>query len=86
MAAIFPQVNRDAIGTGLFGHEGGLYRIRILGAAGITQGGDMVDVHTQVDLAHCLLLDTGHLLTVWLAADPQPLISVCRLVGSISAA
>ncbi|MNH17463.1 hypothetical protein D3C79_771350 [compost metagenome] len=52
VAAIFTQVNRNAIGTGLLGHEGGLDRIRILGAAGIAQGGDMVDVHTQVDFTH----------------------------------
>ena len=36
----------------LLGHEGGLYRIRILGAAGVAQGGDVIDVHTQIDFTH----------------------------------
>ena len=52
VAAIFAQVHCNAIGTGLLGHEGGLDRIGILGAAGVAQSGDMVDVHTQIDFTH----------------------------------
>ncbi len=52
MAAIFSQMHGNAIGPGLFGHEGGLNRIRILGATGVAQGSDMVDVHTQIDFTH----------------------------------
>ncbi len=52
VAAIFSQMHGNAIGPGLFGHEGGLNRIRILGAPGVAQGGDMVDVHTQIDFTH----------------------------------
>ncbi len=52
VAAIFTQMHCNAIGPGLFGHERGLYRIRILGATGVAQGGDMVDVHTQIDFTH----------------------------------
>ncbi len=52
MTSIFSQMHGYAIGPGLFGHEGGLYRIRILGATGVAQGGDMVDVHTQIDFTH----------------------------------
>ncbi len=52
VAAIFTQMHGNAIGPGLFGHERGLYRIRILGATGVAQSRDMVDVHTQIDFTH----------------------------------
>ncbi len=52
VATIFTQMHGNAIGTGLLGHERGLYRIRILGATGVAQSRDMVDVHTQIDFTH----------------------------------
>ena len=47
MAAIFTQVQRDAIGTGLLSLDGGLHRIRITNPTRLSDCGDMVDINTQ---------------------------------------
>jgi hypothetical protein len=49
MATIFAQMQRDDIGTRLFGHQRGADRIRIRGAARVAQRGDVIDVHAQVN-------------------------------------
>ena len=47
MPAVFAQVHGNAIGTGLLGVQGGLDRVRITGATGLAQGGDVIDVDTE---------------------------------------
>jgi len=44
MATVFAQMHGDAVGAGLLGNERCLNRIRIGGAARVTQGRDMVNI------------------------------------------
>ena len=60
--AVLPQVQGDAVGPGLLGHQGGLNRLRVTGTAGLANGRDVVDVDPEEDLADgfmrhgCLLM------------------------------
>ncbi len=47
MPAILAQVHGDAIGAGLFRIQRSLDRVRIAGAAGLTQCGDVVDIDAE---------------------------------------
>jgi hypothetical protein len=49
VAAVFAQVQGDAVGAGLLGHQRGADRVRVRGAARVAQRGDVVDVHAKVD-------------------------------------
>ena len=44
MATVFAQMHGNAVGAGLFGNESRLNRIRVSGAASVTQGRDMVNI------------------------------------------
>ena len=44
MAAVLAQVDRDAVGAGRLGDEGGLHRIRVVDAPGLPERRDVVDV------------------------------------------
>ncbi len=48
MPPILSKMQRYAIGAGLFGHQGSFDRIRIIGAACLPHGGDMIDVDTKM--------------------------------------
>jgi hypothetical protein len=45
--AVFTQVHGDAVGARLFRVQRCLDRVRVAGATGLTQGGDVVDVHAK---------------------------------------
>ena len=47
MTTVFPQVNRDGIGARLFGDGRGIEHRRIVRAAGLADGGHVIDVHAQ---------------------------------------
>ncbi len=47
VASVFPQVNRDAIGSTLFRKEGGLHRIGNINQPRLAHGGYMVDVDSK---------------------------------------
>ena len=49
VATVLAQVQRDVVGTGLFGHERGLHRLGILGMTLLPQCCHVVDIDTQVD-------------------------------------
>ena len=49
MSTVLAQVHGNAVRACLFGVQRGLDRVRIAGAAGLAQGGDMVDVDTEQD-------------------------------------
>ena len=49
VAAILAQVQRDAVGAGLLGHQRRLHRLRIARAALLAQRRDVIDVDAQVD-------------------------------------
>jgi len=46
VAAVFAQVHGDAVGARFFGVQRGLDRVRVTGAPGLAQGGDVVDVES----------------------------------------
>ena len=52
VAAIFAQMRGDAVGAGLDGEVGGAGGTGIGLAPGVTDGGDMVDVHAEAQAAH----------------------------------
>jgi len=45
--AVFAQVHGDAVGAGLLGDQRGLHRVRVAGAAGLAQGGHVIDVDAE---------------------------------------
>ena len=47
MPTVFTQVHGDAIGTRLFSIQRCFHRVWIASTTGLTQGGDMVDVHAK---------------------------------------
>ena len=47
VAAIFAQVDGDAVGAGGLRHGGGLGRIGMRAAARVADGRDVIDVHAQ---------------------------------------
>ena len=47
LAAIFAQMCRDSVGTGRDGDFRRLDRIRVIAAAGVAQGGDVIDVDAE---------------------------------------
>ena len=47
MASIFTQMQRDAVGARLLGHERSIDRIRIAGAPCLAQRGDVIDIYAQ---------------------------------------
>ncbi len=47
VAAVFPQVDGDAVGSGEFGEGGGVDGVGLDGAAGLADGGDVVDVDAE---------------------------------------
>ncbi len=47
MPAVLAQVHGDTVGAGFLGVQGGLHRVRIAGAPGLAQGGDVIDVHAE---------------------------------------
>jgi hypothetical protein len=47
MAPVFTQVQRDAVGTGLFGLDSRLDRIRVAGSTRLPERGDMIDIDTE---------------------------------------
>ena len=49
MAAVFPQMQRDAVRAGGLRHQRGLHRARIAGAARLAQGRNVIDVHAQMN-------------------------------------
>ncbi len=48
VAAILAKMQRDAIGAAFLGHERGFDRIRVVGAASLPQGCDVIDIDPQV--------------------------------------
>ena len=53
VAPVFAQVQGDGVGPGGFRQQGGLDRAGIAGAAGLAQGGHMVDVDAEADGLEC---------------------------------
>jgi hypothetical protein len=49
MPPVLPQMESDAVGAGLFGHQGRVNRIRVTGAPCLTDGGYMVYVDAEAD-------------------------------------
>ena len=47
MPSVFPQMNRDAVGPAKMRFDGGPNRIRLVGAARLTQSCNMVDVDAE---------------------------------------
>ena len=71
MPAVLAQVHGDTVGAGFLGVQGGLHRVRIAGAPGLAQGGDVIDVHAEQNSSG---FSHGVTLTVHeqLAADQRP--------------
>jgi len=46
MTTIFPQMQSNRVGTGLFSFNGSLDRIRETRSTRLTQGGDVIDIDT----------------------------------------
>lgn len=57
MATVFAQMHGNAVGAGLFGNESRLNRIRVSGAAGVTQGRDMVNIDPNNNSAMTILVN-----------------------------
>ena len=55
VAAILAQMRRDPVGAGLLGYPGGADRVGTHAAAGVADGGDMVDVHAKAQAAGILV-------------------------------
>ena len=47
MATVLAKVHRDAVSPRLFAGQGGLERLGLESATGLTQGGDVVDIHSE---------------------------------------
>ena len=47
MAAVFAQMQRDAVRTGLLGLQRGMERVRVRGTTRLTQRGHVVDVDAE---------------------------------------
>ena len=47
MAAVFPQMQRDAVRAGLLGLQRRMERVRVRGTTRLTQRGDVVDVNAE---------------------------------------
>ena len=63
VAAVFAQVNRDAVGAGLLCEQRGRHRIGVASAARLAHGRDVIDVDAEVNgsKAHLRYLDSPRL-------------------------
>jgi hypothetical protein len=52
---VLAQVHGDTVGAGLLGQQRGVHRIRVLRAARLPDGGDVVDVDPEANacMVHC---------------------------------
>jgi len=70
VAPVLAQMRRDAVRPGGGGHVGGPYRIGMMPAAGVTDGGDVVDVDAEAQAGHGL--KTPKEKNPWAIAQTHP--------------
>jgi hypothetical protein len=52
MTAILAQMERDAVAAGVGDEAGGAHRVGMVAAAGVPEGGDVIDVDAEAEPVH----------------------------------